>query len=442
MYLYPTGCETNLRLLPKSAFGQTAVLIALLLLINQVVTYLSVTFYFIQPSYQQISSLVATQMNSIMLQQVYRSDHPQYEAFQRNTGIQFHSERTAMHAGLRDAKRYQWMSQQVSQAMQGEAVDIRISTNTDLKVWLRPASHPELWVAIPLKGIADADVSPLMMYLLVISVLSVAGGWLFVSRMNKPLRALQHAAQQVGSGQFPSSLPLEGSTEMISVTQAFNQMSQGIQRLESDRVLMTAGISHDLRTPLTRIRLASEMLPPEQDWVKDGIEHDIDDMNNIIDQFIEYARQDREKISEHIDLNALVQEMVNARSIQNDYQIDLQLAELPQIKGRELGLKRVLDNLIENAFRYGSNHVTISTEYDSSQQHAVCTVRDFGKGIDEEQIPHLLSPFTQGDRARGSVGSGLGLAITKRIIESHGGTMRFSNHPYGGLKAGFSLPAA
>jgi two-component system osmolarity sensor histidine kinase EnvZ len=203
---------------------------------------------------------------------------------------------------------------------------------------------------------------------------------------------------------------------------------------------MTAGISHDLKTPLTRIRLASEMLPEDQDWVKDGIEHDIEDMNAIIDQFIDYARQDQQEATENVDLNCVINELIKGRILEPGHHIELQQEQLPNAKLRVIGIKRVLDNLIENAFRYGSENICIITKVDHQSKSLICSVRDYGKGIPESDIPMLLTPFTQGDKARGSVGSGLGLAITKRIVESHGGQMLFTNNSSGGLSAGFSLP--
>jgi two-component system osmolarity sensor histidine kinase EnvZ len=235
-------------------------------------------------------------------------------------------------------------------------------------------------------------------------------------------------------------LPLEGSSEMVAVPSAFNKMSQGIRQLETDRALMTAGISHDLRTPLTRIRLASEMLPEDQAWVKDGIEHDIEDMNAIIDQFIDYARQDQQEATENVDLNDVIKDLIRGRILESGHAIELQQAQLPNAKLRVVGIKRVLDNLIENAFRYGSENICIITNVDHQSKSLICNIRDYGKGIPESDIPTLLAPFSQGDKARGSVGSGLGLAITKRIVESHGGQMMFTNHASGGLSAGFSLP--
>ena len=236
---------------------------------------------------------------------------------------------------------------------------------------------------------------------------------------------------------------------MIEVTKAFNRMNQGIKQLEHDRMVMTAGISHDLRTPLTRIRLATEMLPEDQDWVKEGIVSDIEDMNAIIDQFIEYARQEQQERQTIANLNPLITELTDARNTNQQFNpsaedrqsIHLELNPLPNIPLRKVALKRVLDNLIENAFRYGSNHIEITTYFDKKQNRVVCKVRDFGQGIPEESLENVFRPFSQGDSARNSGGSGLGLAITKRIIEMHGGQINLRNHPKEGLIAEFWLPS-
>jgi two-component system osmolarity sensor histidine kinase EnvZ len=256
-----------------------------------------------------------------------------------------------------------------------------------------------------------------------------------VRRLNRPLKALQISALQVGKGQVPLQLKEEGSSELIAVTQAFNQMSKGIKQLEDDRALLTAGISHDLRTPLTRIRLATEMLPEDQDWIKDGIVHDIEDMNEIIDQFINYVRQDQQEKLINGDINDLIQEAVQARNIEGHHNIQLKLASVPKILIRRVALKRALDNLIENAFRYGSDDIEITSDYDKSSKCVFFSIRDFGPGVSEEQFERLFQPFTQGGTARGSLGSGLGLAIIKRIVDMHSGKVELQNHPDGGLIA-------
>ena len=434
-----------LKLLPKSAFGQTVLLIGVLLLINQVVSYLSVTYYFIKPSYQQINSLIATQV--AMLDQTGQLDVATKSGINihyEKTGIKILDQAQANSEGLENAINRGLMSLQISYQL-NEAAQVRVSSSEIERgkgpyiVWVSLESIEDLWIAIPVSGLNETKLSPLTMYLMVIGFLSVAGGWIFVRRLNRPLQALQKAAKQVGRGQYPSPLIEQGTTETIQVTRAFNTMNQGIQQLEHDRTLMTAGISHDLRTPLTRIRLATEMLPDEQDWIKDGIINDIEDMNEIIDQFIDYARLEQQSEIENTNLNKLIQEIVSARKLEDNHNIDLKLSPLPSILLRRIGIKRVLDNLIENAFRYGGDHIVVTSNVSQQSGNIECEIRDFGPGIPEQQLQSMFMPFMQGDSARGCAGSGLGLAITKRILDKHGGDITLENHPEGGLIARISL---
>ncbi|WP_088329438.1 two-component system sensor histidine kinase EnvZ [Lacimicrobium sp. SS2-24] len=428
-----------MRFLPRSAFAQTVLLIGMLLLINQVVSYLSVTYYFIRPSYQQINSLLATQIKVIFIEGLDHEDPALHKAFYEATGIRIMDEAQAREAGLNQARYYQFLSRQMSVELGGSA-DVRISPGSPSLFWVNPPQAPNLWITVPMQGLGESDISPLTIYLMVIGVLSVAGGWLFVRRLNRPLQALQGAALTVARGEHPKSLKEEGSTEIMAVTRAFNQMAKGVKQLEDDRNLLTAGVSHDLRTPLTRIRLAAEMLPDEQEWIRDGISHDIEDMNDIIDQFINYVRQDRQEKVERVNLNSIVDDVVRARHIESHHEIELHLGEIPDLQLRKVAMKRVLENLIDNAFRYGSDHIAISSHYDAKNREVSLCIRDFGSGIPEEQIENLFQPFTQGDKARGSMGSGLGLAIIKRIVDMHSGRISLTNHPQGGLQASVFLP--
>lgn len=425
-----------MRIKPQSAFGQTVLLIGVLLLINQVVSYLSVTYYFVGPGYKQINNLLATQIKVLFIEGFDHRDPIFHQRFFEATGIRIYSDARAQEKGLADATYYQFFSRAMSDELQGQA-EVRVSVTEEGRsvFWVKPPQAPNFWITVPLNSHSDPNISPPTFFLMVIGVLSVAGGWLFVRRLNRPLLALQKAAIKVGRGEIPPPLPEEGSTEIVAVTQAFNQMAKGIKQLEDDRALLTAGISHDLRTPLTRIRLATEMLPEDQDWISEGIVHDIEDMNDIIDQFIDYVRQDKDEKRELTNINDLISDAVQARNIEEHHNISLALTELPEIMLRKVAIKRVLDNLIENAFRYGSNDILISSSLDKKQQLMSFSVRDYGNGVPEDDIEELFQPFKQGDKARGSVGSGLGLAIIKRIIDMHGGTIKLANHPEGGLQA-------
>ena len=428
-----------MKILPRSAFGQTVLLIGFLLFINQVVSYISFALYVVQPSQQQINQLLAKQVRVVFIDIKDAQLSPKMaEAFHKETGIGVYRERDALKLGLASAAFYPYRSEQMSALLGGHA-EVRISEGDEYLFWIRPPQAPSLWVKIPLLGLEEASISPLIFFLGIIGVLSVMGGWLFVRQLNRPLKSLQRAAEDVGRGDFPEPLTEHGTSEIMAVTQAFNHMSKGIKQLEDDRNLLMAGISHDLRTPLTRIRLASEMMSELDDFLKEGIENDIDDMNNIIDQFIDYIRHDSKDKAELGDLNQLVEDVLNVET-PNDRNIKLIASDCPKVPLRYIAVKRALANLIQNALRYTDSDIEVYTGQDKTKERVYFIVSDHGSGIPDADIERLFQPFTQGDKARGTEGSGLGLAIIKRIVDTHGGSVELSNKPQGGLQAKVMLP--
>ncbi|NRD72250.1 two-component system sensor histidine kinase EnvZ [Shewanella sp. VB17] len=430
------------KFLPRSSFSQTVMLIGSLLLINQIVSYLSVATYFIQPTYQQINQLIARQIKLLFVDgvDVGREHLTMVEALNakvlNNDGMKIYNQQQARKAGIEHTTHYGFLSSQMSELLGGKA-EVRITQGDDFEIWIRPPQAPSIWIKVPLTSFNDYDLSPLTLYLIVIGTLSVAGGWWFARQQNRPLRRLQKAAILVSMGDYPQPLPLKGSTEIIEVTNAFNQMSNSMKQLEQDRALLMAGISHDLRTPLTRIRLASEMMVAEDEYLKEGIIHDIKDMDAIINQFIAYIRQDQESIREQKQINNLIHEVVQAES-NRDSKIEVVLISCPDIPMQAIAVKRILSNLLENAFRYGGGWVKLSSQFDGNR--VGFSVEDDGPGIPEDNIQTLFQPFTQGDAARGSVGSGLGLAIIKRIVDRHQGEIKLTNRTEGGLHAQVWLP--
>lgn len=426
---------------PKSAFGQTVFLIGVLLLLNQIVSYLSIAYYVIKPSTQQINFLVAKQIKVVFLDVEFKDKVVSYELAQRffdATGIDIFTDNEAARKGLNDAVHYPFLSDEMSGHLGGRA-EVRVSQGDSFHYWVKAPQAPHLWIKIPLSTFYEQDYIPLTTYLVVIGVLSVAGGWLFARRLNKPLKELEHAAIQVGQGEFPDPIDEQGSTEIEAVTRAFNKMSAGIKQLEKDRDLLMAGVSHDLRTPLTRIRLATEMMPPSEDYLKDGIVADIEDMNSIIDQFINYIRHHKQEDLILEDLNALITAVIQSESNHKGREFDVALdEELDPVPIRSIAIKRVITNLIVNALRYSNNVVRV--ESGEFGDYAFINVIDSGPGIPEEEIERLLQPFTQGDTARGGVGSGLGLAIIKKIVDAHKGQFILANRAEGGLKASVLLP--
>lgn len=426
-----------MKILPRSAFGQTVLLIGFLLFINQIVSYISFALYVIEPNQQQMNQLLAKQVRVVFIDINDAELSPKMaKAFHNETGIGVYLEQDAFQYGLAGAGYYPYRSEQMSTLLGGPA-EVRISQGDEYLFWIRAPQAPHLWVKIPLTGMDKGNFSPLIFFMVVIGLLSVMGGWLFVRQLNRPLKSLEIAAENVGRGKFPEPLTESGTSEIMAVTQAFNHMSKGIKQLEDDRNLLMAGISHDLRTPLTRIRLATEMMQAEDLFLKDGIEADIDDMNNIIDQFIDYIRHDSRDKAELASINILVDEVIHIET-PADRTIVFHPSQCPNIPLRYVAIKRALANLIQNAIRYSNGDIEVFTAVE--QQFVTIVVSDNGPGIAEADIERLFQPFTQGDTARGTEGSGLGLAIIKRIIDTHGGQVTLSNKAKGGLAAKVSLP--
>ncbi len=437
-----------MRLFPRSAFARTVALIGALLLINQVVSYLMVGLYVVKPSMQQISSVVANQVKGVIaLDDWLKETHVPAAAKQRlvtnysdSTGVRVLTHNQALQSGLARTKTYNFLSAQMSQLLEAET-EVRITQDDTYLVWIQTERVQGYWIVVALDTFDEARFSPLLFYLVVIGFLSVLGGMIFTNWQNRPLKALEAAARKIGTGEFPEKLPERGSTEVIAVTRAFNQMVKGVQQLENDRALLMAGVSHDLRTPLTRIRLAAEMMPEQEDYLAEGIIHDIEDMNSIIDQFIDYVRVDTDADNERNNLNTLIEDVVAHLPENWESKIDTVYNPMPEALVRVVSIKRVLLNLLENAERYGRQHIRIETGCDTNANIVWFTVSDNGPGIAADEIEHLMQPFTQGDKARAAKGSGLGLAIVHRIVDRHHGQLTFSkSQRLGGLCIRVELP--
>ncbi|MBE0364283.1 two-component system, OmpR family, osmolarity sensor histidine kinase EnvZ [Pseudoalteromonas ulvae UL12] len=429
-----------MRIFPRSAFGQTVFLVGALLLINQIVSYISVTFYVVKPTIEQVNLMLAKQVKTVFIgvEDGVEVSADISQKFYEATGVEVLSEYDAMQQGLEFASEYPMLSRIMTEQLGGQS-HVRISQSDTLVYWVEPPQMPGYWVRVPLMGFKETNLEFLSFYLACIGVLSVLGGWLFATHLNRPLKELQQAAMKVAVGDFSSQVKEQGSTEVIEVTKAFNQMSRGIAALEEDRRLLMAGVSHDLRTPLTRIRLATEMMAENEDYLRDGIIADIEDMNAIIDQFIEYLRHHKLADLQSEDLNALVAEVISSgqqhhRTITSD--LNDSIANVPL---SHVAIKRVITNMIENALRYSDGDIHVVTGIEKNKKYAFVAVQDKGPGIPENELERVFQPFTQGDLARGSEGSGLGLAIIKRIVDMHQGKVTLRNLPEGGLEAKVSF---
>jgi two-component system osmolarity sensor histidine kinase EnvZ len=266
--------------------------------------------------------------------------------------------------------------------------------------------------------------------------LSLAGAYFIAARINRPLHLLAKAADQVARGLKAERLPEYGVEELQRVSHTFNEMTDALARLDSERTLLLAGVSHDLRTPLARLRLSVEMLSAS-DAMKAGMIQDIEDMDSIIRQFLDFVRGLEGETEQKEDLNALIQSTAD-RYARSGKTLHLNLGNIPEILLRPLAMQRLLGNLIDNAFAYGGKKVEIMTR----NQNGLITlsVLDDGPGIPEKEMDRLLRPFERLDSARGQDGgSGLGLAISDRIARLHGGNLSLHNRENRGLEVRITL---
>ena len=283
-----------------------------------------------------------------------------------------------------------------------------------------------------------------------VSLLSLLGAAIISSLINLPLSRLTAAARDIAKGKQPAPLPEKGPIEIIEANRSFNQMVDDLKQVESDRAVILAGISHDLRTPLARMQLEVEMANLS-DEAREGIQSDIGQMDAIIGQFLDYAKPTEASSFTEVDLSGLLADMVREAVRLPDVKINAEIAEGAHAMGNPTDLRRVLNNLIENARRYGKTPGSDVTEIDIAchvrtshgAKKVIIEVQDHGTGVPAEKIEQLMKPFTRLDTARGQAnGAGLGLAIVDRVLLRHGAELQVRNREGGGLAFQISLPAA
>ena len=327
------------------------------------------------------------------------------------------------------------IEKKLAKELKVEDVTVYFQFKPSPRIWIQTPEMNGHWVREPLKTYANYSPELVFGWLLGVPLIAAAIILTLVRQLNRPLRRLQNAANNYSkTGSAPYLETNHGPQEIREVNQAFNHMIYTLDQAERDRRIMLAGISHDLRTPLTRIRLSAEMMP-DDDFLKEGLIYDVEDMDAILDQFISYMRDGSDEELQDTDINMLLQELV----IQfKPLDIRFKVQDVPVIQARSQSLKRMIGNLINNSKRYGAEPIELSAKVEND--HIFITVADNGEGIPEDQIEDLMQPFVRGNEARTVQGSGLGLAIVKRIVDMHQGQLTIHNRPQGGLEVLICLP--
>lgn len=276
-----------------------------------------------------------------------------------------------------------------------------------------------------------------LLWFLIAAAVVVPAGWLFSRRLVRPISGFARAAERLGREPAAPVLALQGPAEIGRAAQAFNLMQSRLRSFVDDRTAMIGAISHDLRTPLTRMRFRIEDVP---DDMRSGMLQDVEEMERMISSVLAFTRDASEPGSrERLDLSSLLRDVVDdAAFVGKD--VHLERSEEAAVEVDAIGVRRLLDNLVENAVKYG-RQARVRLFID--EQNAVAEVSDSGPGLPDEELERVFQPFYRAPAARasGKQGSGLGLAVCRSIARAHGGEVQLKRGQRG-LVAQVRLPLA
>lgn len=306
------------------------------------------------------------------------------------------------------------------------------------------AHQPRLWVRFPGKSmwvVVPVDIPPRPRFvieavsmLLAALLLSLIAVW----QMQRPLSRVAHAARAFGSGGRPEPVSERGPQELRDLIGSFNDMMRRLNEAGDDQAVMLAGVAHDLKAPLTRLKLRASVLADENE--RAGLIRDVDSLTNIVQQFLEFAGQSAES-GPPVEVDAFLSEQFPVSDSSDVPLFTLDLQAGPRFTLPRTLLDRIVTNLVDNAFEHGAPPIDIATSRD--ERYWIIDVRDHGPGIPEERIAAAMKPFVRLDAARGGEGHcGLGLAIVVRLTHHRGGKCQVENHPEGGLHVRVALPFA
>ncbi|WP_433695542.1 ATP-binding protein [Paraburkholderia phenoliruptrix] len=331
-------------------------------------------------------------------------------------------------------------------------MEARWQTEGGQRLWIRlhapaaasgaAAPRAPYWIALPIPEDAQGNgLDAAILLSLGLAALAALTGYAIQLHLNRPLQELTHAARRLSAGDTPPPLPTDGPVEIAAVSSAFNQMTEALKQAEATRALMLAGISHDIRTPLTKLRLSMAMAMPDGSDSSFAVaaESYLDQIETILQQFMDYAGSGEREPAEPGDLNALVERLAGDFAGLG-HEFELSLARLPLVDYRPVSMMRLLMNLMQNAIVYGGSGLAVRSW--ATHDAVYVAVGDRGKGLSAEELEQLKAPFQRGRNARAhSGGTGLGLAIVERIARLHGGRVEFHAREGGGLEVWVVLPA-
>lgn len=311
------------------------------------------------------------------------------------------------------------------------AVEMKLAIELSKQRWLNVGTRFE---QPPLQW----PIYSMFAFILTAAIILAAVFWFLMTRLTGPLQKLVKAADKLGRGEELTKLPEAGPTELRELTEAFNRMQDRLTRFVSDRTRLLASLGHDLRSPLTALRVRSEMV--EDDETRESIVNSIEEMQTMVESTLTFAHgMTANESSKTVEIGHLLRELQNELNIKPTMVVFVE--NNPEIYARlkPTALKRAIRNLLENAIRYGNSaHVKTSAEHGEIS----IIVEDEGPGIPPSQIEQVFDPFYRIEKSRSleTGGHGLGLSIARTIVRAQGGDIKLQNKPSGGLRTIVLLP--
>tara|TARA_B100000963_G_scaffold350497_1_gene360816 strand:- start:3796 stop:5115 length:1320 start_codon:yes stop_codon:yes gene_type:complete len=304
------------------------------------------------------------------------------------------------------------------------AVEIKIRSGNDVIEFL-----------VPKEMVSASSVRLFLLWTTLPSVALIIIALIFLKNQTKPLVKLAKAAERFGKGDYVNDFRASGSQEIRKAAFEFDRMAKRINRHLNQRAEMLSGISHDLRTPLTRLKLQLAML--QQKEISKRMSNDIDEMEKMLNDYLQFAKTQAQENTSVINLNKLFDNIKNEFNNENLFITDDN--DKIELNGRPLALKRSFENIIQNALTYGKK---VDVNIQKGNKRVFITFEDDGPGIPEDQYKNVFKPFFRLDKSRSlnKSGVGLGLAIVEDIINSHGGNILLNKSKFNGLLVKISLP--
>ncbi len=304
------------------------------------------------------------------------------------------------------------------------AVEIKIRSGAEVIEFL-----------VPKDMVATSSVRLFVLWTTLPSLVLIIIALIFLKNQTKPLVKLAKAAERFGKGDYVNDFRASGSQEIRKAGFEFDRMAKRINRHLNQRAEMLSGISHDLRTPLTRLKLQLALL--KQKDLSEKMSKDIDEMEKMLNDYLQFAKTQIQESTSLINLNSLLNSL--KKKFNNDNLTINECDEIVKLKGRPTALERSFENIIQNSLTYGNK---VNIDLQKGNKRTLIIFEDDGPGIPEDQYKNVFKPFFRLDKSRSlnKSGVGLGLAIVEDIINSHGGNIQLGKSKLNGLQVKISLP--